>query len=875
MRIDGFTPRVAVATFLIFGLLAGADVFARTLYVATNGSDVGSGRGLTPGAPFATINKAAEVAVAGDTVLIAPGTYYPTTFIKPANSGTQSAPIIYRADGGEVIIDAQLNFPTYNWDGPFWIVQKNWIVVDGLKVINSRFFGFIVDRGTNITIQNCATDNTWGSGIYVRISSFVKILNNTVRRACVYPTTEPRINVQECITLAGCTDFEVAGNVVFDRLVDSNAGGEGIDAKGSCARGSIHHNRVYDLVRLGIYLDSYASLLTDIEVYGNEVFNCGSGIVVASEEGGTVRGVKIYDNLVRDNARIGIRLAGYLDNGPIQDVEIFNNTVVRNGVNAGSNYENTGLLIEASDATNRNLVVRNNIFSGNGTPIRRNLNVNTTTFTVDRNVLFGPANGNGGVTGTNAITSDPRYVNSAANDFRLRPESPAIDAAVLAPISTTDYLGVARPLDGNGDELAVADLGAFERMIAQPTDGIVRADFSGGAGSTLPQQIPGNAGDGWLTRWLVSPSVALSAASTTTLGDGGYARVTRTGGTISQEGIRRRWSSDVRPTNQFTRLTGKIRMDSANDVFRSVGDVLTITDRATTIMGAGDESTFFLRAFGVAPNARVRGGEWGAFDGDPGVANAFDAERFVPLGVTLTSGVIYTFTIDVYAAPAAGNTGGRAHGTYDVTITGSDGQSGRATGLGFRSAATTLGGHLSISGQQDNANDGLAFSVDSVEIRSLAAAALTPRERWQRTYFPAAVRSVPALETTVWGDNADPDGDGFVNLLEFAVQTSPVTGSHAAPTTVSVEGNRLRLTFTRLDPAPVRYAVEASENMSTWEEIAFITPGGSWQLTQGAWFTAVDGPIGINGNPTRITTVHDRVTLTDQPRFLRLRITPP
>src|SRR4051812_10505195 len=52
----------------------------------------------TSSLPFATIQKAATVATAGDTVNIRSGTYRET--VTPTNSGTAGNPIVYQPDGG-------------------------------------------------------------------------------------------------------------------------------------------------------------------------------------------------------------------------------------------------------------------------------------------------------------------------------------------------------------------------------------------------------------------------------------------------------------------------------------------------------------------------------------------------------------------------------------------------------------------------------------------------------------------------------------------------------------------------------------------------------------------------------------------------------
>lgn len=103
-----------------------ADTVGKTYYVAQNSpaaSDSNTGSAL---APFKTLDKAARVAAAGDTVIVREGVYRET--LKPVNSGTENAPITFKAaDGEEVVISANDTFDTWEkLDDGKYITKMPW-----------------------------------------------------------------------------------------------------------------------------------------------------------------------------------------------------------------------------------------------------------------------------------------------------------------------------------------------------------------------------------------------------------------------------------------------------------------------------------------------------------------------------------------------------------------------------------------------------------------------------------------------------------------------------------------------------------------------------------------------------------------------------
>lgn len=102
--VTGNAVRTATATTRADTLV---EPTLRTLYVSPTGSN--GANGLTPGTAVQTIQRAADLAQAGDVVRVAPGVYRESVTV--ARSGTAAQPIVFRGDGDGVVLDGSATLP--------------------------------------------------------------------------------------------------------------------------------------------------------------------------------------------------------------------------------------------------------------------------------------------------------------------------------------------------------------------------------------------------------------------------------------------------------------------------------------------------------------------------------------------------------------------------------------------------------------------------------------------------------------------------------------------------------------------------------------------------------------------------------------------
>ncbi len=137
----------------------------------------------------------------------------------------------------------------------------------------------------------------------------------------------------------------------------------------------------------------------------------------------------------------------------------------------------------------------------------------------------------------------------------------------------------------------------------------------------------------------------------------------------------------------------------------------------------------------------------------------------------------------------------------------------------------------------DGSNWGLGNStlqLDFIELTRLDDIT-DPLLAWRKIHFNTTAATGNSA------DNADADGDGLHNLVEYALGSSPVASS-AGVYQVQVINKHLQLTFTP-QRSDIIFAIESSPNLSNWTPIP-IAPAA---LSTGQPYTFTD-PVEISSN---------------------------
>jgi serine protease len=384
-------------------------------------------------ADAATIQRAIDAAAAGDTVLVAPGTYVETiTFRgKAITVVSEQGPAVTIIDGnraGSVV--------------SFAAGENRNAVLQGFTVRN----GANSFSGGGILIQNSAPSiiGNWivgngacsGAGIYSYFSSPL-IKGNTISRNYVYACSGAS---GLGVYIGGDSAAELIENVITENSGFANGGGVTLFAAG---RAVLRSNVIARNVTSGfspctsgggIWMVNFsqATIVNNL-VVGNAA-GCGGGFYWGASSGVTT----FVNNTFADND--GAEGSAIAVSGVDTRHVIDNNLIIGKG-------GQTAFYCRNSSSTPSPLLNTSNVFSPQGLAYGGTC--------LDQTGLRGN------------ISADPLFVRNAfgdvLGDYRLQMASPAIDAGALAPnIPEADLDGNPRIADGNQDGEAGVDLGAYE-----------------------------------------------------------------------------------------------------------------------------------------------------------------------------------------------------------------------------------------------------------------------------------------------------------------------------------------------------------------------------------------------------------------------------
>jgi cyclophilin family peptidyl-prolyl cis-trans isomerase len=168
--------------------------------------------------------------------------------------------------------------------------------------------------------------------------------------------------------------------------------------------------------------------------------------------------------------------------------------------------------------------------------------------------------------------------------------------------------------------------------------------------------------------------------------------------------------------------------------------------------------------------------------------------------------------------------------------------------------ATVTNGILQLTGSASSAGQTtLRITTTDLEGGTLASTipvtvlSSDPLIAWRQTNFSTTA------DTSTAANLADPDADGIINLLEYALGLSPTTPSTTGLPSAQVAAGTLSFTYKRAVATGLTYAVQTTTD---------LTNPASWTPTG-----VTQGTPDVNGNTTAT------IPYSTGPRYLRLSVT--
>ena len=410
------------STRLCIDLLEARDL-PSTYYVAsTSSSDSNPG---SAAAPWATLQHAANVVAAGDTVIVGAGSY---AGFQLETSGGPGAPITFHANPGVVV---NVPNPVRGQHG-INLEGASYVIVEGFTVTGMPQAGIRAVTDDHVTIRNnvCDQNGTWG--ILTGFSDYLLIENNVASRSAA----------QHGIYVGNSGDFPIIRNNVCWGNHDC-----GIHMNGDVSQG-----------RDGI--------ISGALVEGNIIYSNGTGGGSAINCDG-VQGSIFRNNLLYDNHASGISLYQIDGGGPSSNNIIVNNTIV---LAADARWA-----LNIQNGSTGDVVVNNILYDLNSSHgsidissdslpgLHSDYNAVMNRFTPDDSTVISLAQWQA-QTGQDqhSIIAVPSDLFVSSTDYHLKSGSPAIDTGTSLDAPLVDLAGGARPSG------AAFDIGAYENQSSSP-----------------------------------------------------------------------------------------------------------------------------------------------------------------------------------------------------------------------------------------------------------------------------------------------------------------------------------------------------------------------------------------------------------------------
>ncbi len=391
-------------------------------------------------------------------------------------------------------------------------VTQNLTVLDGggisgvVTIINA---GYMVSAVDGFTIQNGGSYTSGdynkrlgpgglGGGIHITVSG-PSIANNTVKRNSL---AESNIFPNPLSYGGGIYCYlsyaEILGNTIKENEVLNTFDGSGGGIYCVHSMPMIEGNTITENhAKYGsaIYCEESSPFITSNTIENNAMYNWPfSGTTYGAIALHLCQDFTIEANLIKQNTAqegAGITITAATSAGSILNNVISGNLTGQFGMGGGIYWEamtstcdscylinNTitsnraysiyGSVTLALNYTNK-MVVANNVIANNLSGIYSQV---YPPHIVSNNDVFSNKDVNNQEhnyinlpSGAHDISMDPGFVNEASGDFHLTPSSPCIDAgsnSAVPIVLTTDIEGNPRIADGNGDGIAIADIGAYE-----------------------------------------------------------------------------------------------------------------------------------------------------------------------------------------------------------------------------------------------------------------------------------------------------------------------------------------------------------------------------------------------------------------------------